>query len=72
MAMDTVQYSREAIQAVPLGALVLTTIEHPLETGKKAVENVQELAAMEAADTLAVVAGIDKQRKKIAHEFQPR
>ena len=71
MAFDTVQYSREAIGAVPLGAVLLSTIEHPVETGRKAVTGVQELAEMEAKDALAVVAGIDKQRKKIAHEFQP-
>ena len=72
MALDTVQYSRDAIEAVPLGRLMLTTIEHPVDTGRKAVRGAQELAEMEANDALAVVAGIDKQRRKIVHEFQPR
>lgn len=71
MALDTWQYSREVISAVPMGAMVLTTIEHPVESGKRAVRGVQTLAEMEANDALAVVAGIDKQRRKIVHEFQP-
>ncbi len=71
MAVDMSQYSREAIAALPMGELVLSTIEHPIDTANKAVQGVQELAEMEANDALAVVAGIDKQRKKIVSEFQP-
>eukprot|EP01044_Picomonas_judraskeda_P035611 COSAG03_NODE_15329_length_434_cov_0.686567_1_plen_69_part_01 len=65
MFVDISQYSREAIAALPLGEVVLATIEHPIDTAKGAVQGVQELAEMEANDALAVVAGIDKQRKKI-------
>jgi len=72
MAIDSVQYSREAIMAMPMGALMLSTLEHPIETGKKAVEGVQTLAEMEANDALAVMAGVDKQRKQIMHDFQPK
>eukprot|EP01043_Picozoa_sp_COSAG02_P040525 COSAG02_NODE_3288_length_7000_cov_1414.390958_6_plen_789_part_00 len=71
MFVDISQYSREAIAALPLGEVVLATIEHPIDTAKGAVQGVQELAEMEANDALAVVAGIDKQRKKIVSEFQP-
>ena len=71
MVFDISQYSREAISALPLGAELLATLEHPVESGLKAYQGVQELAEMEANDALAVVAGIDKQRKRIVHDFQP-
>ena len=45
---EGMQYSREIVSAVPMGTTMLATIEHPLDTSKKAMQGVTDLAEMEA------------------------